>query len=178
MGNLQVSQPLTLCANIVVASGNKNSAAQPAEAVLERIMTGTYDACRKGVLAIPGFPDFQPLTDTLKECSNGTDGTADAEYKVCSVHASGALLLKESMMDQFAEMPGYEEIVADHNERFNSENLVLNDRANSQAANQTVSAPPVTCEVLDSSVTTAEALAALPKACCSQRPNCCVGAGD
>ena len=69
VGNLQVSQPSTLCANVVVASGNKHSVAQPADAILERIMTGTYDACRRGVLAIPGFPDFQPLTDTLKECS-------------------------------------------------------------------------------------------------------------
>lgn len=175
VGNLQVSQPSTLCANVVVASGNKHSVAQPADAILERIMTGTYDACRKGVLAIPGFPDFQPLTDTLKECSSGSDGAAEAEYKVCSVHGSGALLLKESLMDQFAEMPGYEEIVADHNERFNSENLVLNDRANSQVANQTASAAPVACEFLESTVATAESLAALPKACCSQRPNCGVG---
>ena len=174
-----MTQPTTLCANVVVASSSKNSMAQPAEAVLERIMTGTYDACRKGVLAIPGFPDFQPLTDTLKECSSGNDGiAADAEYKVCSVHASGALLLKESMMDQFAELPGYDDIVADHNERFNTENLVINDRANSQAASGTVSAPPTTCEVLDSSVTTAESLAALPKASCSQQPCFWLGSCD
>lgn len=105
-----------LCASIAVSS--KRASSDHADALAGRILAETYEACRCGKLELSGFPDFRPMVEAMRDC-NQLSSQSNSDYKVCVVHPSGALLLKEALSEHFAEMEGYQEIVEEHNGKFN-----------------------------------------------------------
>lgn len=128
---------------------------------MDRIVTSTYNAARNGTLQINNFPDFSPLVEAMRSCNEESPVTSD--YKACVVHPSGALMLKESLMDQFQDMPGLEEFVNSHNEAYNPEGLCANDRRSaSEPETQPIPASNKTILVDSGEEMTAEKLAALP----------------
>ncbi len=128
---------------------------------MDRIVTSTYNAARNGSLQIENFPDFSPLVEAMRSCNEETPATSD--YKACVVHPSGALMLKESLMDQFQDMPGFEEFIKSHNEAYNPEEISANDRRSaSEPEAPQIPASNKTILVESSVEMTPEKLAALP----------------
>ena len=105
-----------LCATIAVSS--KRASSNYGDTLAARILAETYEACRNGKLELSGFPDFRPMVEAMRDCNQLSSQSSEG-YKVCVVHPSGALLLREALSEHFSEMEGYQEVVEQHNEKFN-----------------------------------------------------------
>lgn len=92
---------------------------------MERIATASYEACRNKKVEMEGFPDFAPLVDELKRDSGGKTESSHDSFKVTSPQPCGALVVKEPFFQQFAEVPEFESIISDHNEKYNPDGVRL-----------------------------------------------------
>ena len=112
----------TMCATIV--PGNKTGPV--AARMMESIVGSCYEACRSGRKQLEGFPDVRPLLNELQSLSEGHRAEKGAEdFKVTAVMPGGALVIRNQFFEQFAEVDGFNAVVADHNSRYNTENLTL-----------------------------------------------------
>ena len=108
--------------------------AQPslAETVAKRIGTAVYEAARAGRLALEGWPAFDVLVSQLQEMGSQADMKAD-QYKVTSPLPCGSLVLVDSLYAKWLEQPRIagplQELITEHNNRFNNENKRLADRS-------------------------------------------------
>ena len=119
-----------LCATVVPGDGE----GQKANQIAERIVSCCYEACRGGRRELEGFPDFNPLVAELQGLSASNGHQVSDSYKVTACLPCGALVIKNQFHEQFQEVPEFEAILADHNSRFNKDNLSLNDPESSGAS--------------------------------------------
>jgi hypothetical protein len=87
--------------------------------VLNRLSNKIYESCRQGTISIPGFPDFQPTINALKD---GQAAPAPGNYKVC-VEQAGRLKILESFAGKWTETETLKdraiELIESHNKQFN-----------------------------------------------------------
>ncbi|CAJ1357711.1 unnamed protein product, partial [Effrenium voratum] len=114
------------CASVVLAQPSL------AETVAKRIGTAVYEAARAGRLALEGWPAFDVLVSQLQEMGSQADMKAD-QYKVTSPLPCGSLVLVDSLYAKWLEQPRIagplQELITEHNNRFNNENKRLADRS-------------------------------------------------
>ena len=124
--------PKVVCATIMVESGAKKTTCTGAEIILDRIASSLYERCRLKTSSVSGFPDFVPLVSELN-ASTDESGTGPGDaFKVTTLHPSGNLIIQEQFFQQFAGEESAEEfdkMVDEHNEKYNAENLRMNERA-------------------------------------------------
>lgn len=117
---LQLDKPEMVCATFAVGSAKKDG---DGDLLLERIVTSTYELCRTNPEFIPAFPNFEALLRELNATEEERGN--DPGYQVTALHPSGALAIKESFFEQFAEIREFEEVVAAHNAKYNVDGVKL-----------------------------------------------------
>ena len=103
-----------LCASVVLDG-------QP-ELLQQRIANQIYESCRAKQMDIPGFPDYDPVIEALRESSsNGT--MQEVNYKVC-IAKPGGLVVLQSLARRWLEYDGTKEMakamIESHNNQYNA----------------------------------------------------------
>lgn len=88
-------------------------------------MNSCYEACRSKRRELDGFPDFAPLVAELKGLSTGEVPEMTESFKVTASLPGGALVIRNQFFEQFNEMPEFEDLVQQHNKKFNPDGLTL-----------------------------------------------------
>ncbi|CAK9116682.1 unnamed protein product [Durusdinium trenchii] len=99
-------------------------------ALMERISTATYDACRSQRLKLEGFPDVQPLLLEMQKTSGAGENSPaidGSSFKVTVQQPGGALVVKEQFFEQFDEVEEFSAIVEQHNKSYNPDNIRLKE---------------------------------------------------
>lgn len=122
-----MERPQVVCATVAVGTAKKEGEGTQ---LMNYICGKVYDACRSNPGTnhlIPEFPDFGPLLSQLSASSNESRTAAD--YQVTVLHPSGALVIKESFMEQFGqgdnEIKEFLQVCEEHNEKYNREGVRL-----------------------------------------------------
>ena len=154
--------PKVVCATVAVGTAKKSG---DGDALMDRIVTATYDKCRAGGGLIPSFPDFGPLLTQMTDTNTGPQ--ADPSYQVTALHSSGALVVKEPFHEQFGEAAGenqldeFASIIKEHNEKYKEDGIRFSIET---VGNPAADARPVAqhCQVVETSEPlTSEKLAAM-----------------
>lgn len=123
-----MERPQVVCATMAVGTAKKEGEGAQ---LMNYISGKVYDACRSSSgptnNLIADFPDFRPLLSQLSASSNESRTAAD--YQVTVLHPSGALVIKESFMEQFGqgdnEIKEFLQVCEEHNEKYNPEGVRL-----------------------------------------------------
>lgn len=123
-----MERPQVVCATMAVGTAKKEGEGAQ---LMNYISGKVYDACRSSSgptnNLIADFPDFGPLLSQLSASSNESRTAAD--YQVTVLHPSGALVIKESFMEQFGqgdnEIKEFLQVCEEHNEKYNPEGVRL-----------------------------------------------------
>ena len=93
--------------------------------MLDKIVTAVYDSCRSNPSCglIPSFPDFAPILAQMNESSSHT--ADDSGYQVTALTPTGLLVVKEQFFQQFENSEEFQQIIGDHNEKFNADGARL-----------------------------------------------------
>ena len=100
----------TICATMVHQEGRGDKGT----ALMERISTATYDACRSQRLKLEGFPDVQPLLLEMQKTSGAGENSPaidGSSFKVTVQQPGGALVVKEQFFEQFDDLRFEEQVV-------------------------------------------------------------------
>ena len=159
--------PTILCGTVVVV--DKSKLGPSAADVLERISSATYEYCRKeeAQRRVEGFPNFSPVLAEMNEASAART-SQQPEYKCCSLHPSGALVIKECFYQAFEkDVEAFQTVVDEHNAVYNTDGIRLFEKAPVEEV--AAVATPNKAAVMDGNPT-AETLAGLAKACLGLNP--------
>ena len=102
-----------------------------ASLLLERITTCTYEAARSKSREIEGFPDFTPLVAELQRLSGSDDAgqKLQNDFKVTTVQPPGSLVVKETFFAEFGQKAEFQDLITDHNSKYNTEGIRLSEPA-------------------------------------------------
>ena len=160
----QVEAPKCFCGTLVVDNGKRKRKSTPGDALSDRLASSIYQLCRNKTFELSGFPDFAPLLAQLT-ATNGEAAAQQDAYQVTHLVPSGNLVIQERFFQQFAaedfDRTEFDELVTDHNARFNKDNVRLSE----PAASPPSQAQDHRLEVVqpgDGTCATAESLAKLP----------------
>ncbi|CAK9015357.1 unnamed protein product [Durusdinium trenchii] len=98
------------------------------QSLLNGVAQAVYQGCRGSSLQVPGFPHFEPILAALKQ---GRAAAANTSFQV-TVQQADRLLILESLATKWLSSEQTkdraEEIVKDHNGRFNPDGSLMGDR--------------------------------------------------
>ena len=90
-----------------------------ADGIKKRVATKLYNDCRSGALSLPGFPDFAPMLQALKD---GQTSATTRQYQVCAQCQTNLVVL-EAFAKKFTESEVTRDkamaIINEHNEKYN-----------------------------------------------------------
>ena len=127
----------------------------------ERIATATYDACRSKKVNIDSFPDVSPLVEEMQRLSgNDIAPSSGPTLNVTTQQPGGSLVVKESFFDQFGNMDEFQQVVEEHNKKYNPENVRMRERVATPRAEPSL--PKKAVLISSGEPMTVEKLIALP----------------
>ena len=141
------------------------------------IMDHAYEQARLGHLQLDGFPNFEPVVQELQQHNDDqSQNNGDESYKVTSP-IDGALVIKAAIIDQFKNMPDFDEVVSQHNEHYNPDGRVATEVNRESQASPVKKPVMLMAEVVKmepEDVMTREKLASLvnPPCPCLHAPAC------
>ena len=89
--------------------------------LMSRVANRVYDHCRSGVLSLPGFPNFDPIIQALKQ-----NQTSDRQknYRV-SLQAGDRLVILQSLAQKWVDTESTKEraleVILEHNKLYNQD---------------------------------------------------------
>lgn len=97
--------------------------------LVSRLSNKIYELCRTKTIQVPGFPDFTPLVNSLRE---GSQPQSTATYKVC-VQQHATLKILESMAGKWLAEEALKDraldLINEHNKHFNPDgDMMVTDR--------------------------------------------------
>ncbi|CAK9058796.1 unnamed protein product [Durusdinium trenchii] len=98
----------------------------------DRIVSSCYHGARNGEIQVEGFPDFDPLLQEMKAQTQEVT-QASGDYKVTACLPSGALVVKPGFFEQFKGQAGFQELVDNHDSRYNKDKISLVEQTSSVA---------------------------------------------
>ena len=112
-----------MCATVVVNSKGNKMGPTSAE-VMGRIAAAAYEFCREndGQQRVEGFPSFGPVLGEMSTIAASSAQPAD--FKVTTLHASGALVVKECFYEQFSEqVEEFNSVLQEHDQAYNKDSI-------------------------------------------------------
>ena len=89
------------------------------EMLAQRVANKVYELCRSGTLSLPGFPEYTPLINALRNTEN--EGPKES-YEVC-VRKHDKLLILQSYAEKWLNSSEFSaearELLEEHNKHFN-----------------------------------------------------------
>ena len=124
----QVNDRQILCATILPGDNDGSKA----HVMNDRIVSSCYHGARNGEIQVEGFPDFDPLLQEMKAQTEEVT-QASGDYKVTACLPSGALVVKPGFFEQFKGQAGFQELVDNHDSRYNKDKISLVEQTSSVA---------------------------------------------
>lgn len=114
-----------------IAEGNRLTCgsmvvdAQP-DSLMNRLANQVYNSCRSHALAIPNFPNFDPIVEALKQGND--DSTQQKPFNVCRAVGNSLVVLQsyaQKFLDCDQTQARANEVIENHNKQFNIDGIFV-----------------------------------------------------